>query len=158
MLFALGIRHVGETVAKKLAHHFKHIDALMSASYEELIQVNEIGEIIAKSLIEFFAQEQNVQEIEALKAAGLQFQVVEKELRSNALQGKKIVVSGVFEQFGRSELKSLIEAHGGINVSSISKNTDILLAGDKMGPSKLAKAEKLGVELMSEDTFIQLIG
>ncbi|MFY0644805.1 MAG: NAD-dependent DNA ligase LigA [Bacteroidia bacterium] len=157
VLFALGIRHVGETVAKKLAQHFKNIESLMNASYEELLLVNEIGEKIAKSVIEYFGNAEGKMEIEALRNAGLNFEIVAKELTSNALEGKKIVVSGVFENFGRSQLKTIIEEHGGINVSSISKNTDILLAGENMGPSKKTKAENLGVNIMDETTFIQLI-
>ena len=158
VLFALGIRHVGETVAKKLAQHFKHIDALMNASYEELLSVNEIGEKIAKSLIAYFESAKNQEEIRALRMAGLNFEAEEKTLSSNVLNGKKIVISGVFEKFGRAELKSVIEANGGVNVSSISKNTDILLAGANMGPAKKVKAEKLGINIMDEDTFIELIG
>jgi DNA ligase (NAD+) len=158
VLFALGIRFVGETVAKKLAFHFKNIDALSQASYDELIAVDEIGDRIAKSVESFFEAEKNQTEIQRLVAAGLCFEVVEKELASNSLEGARIVVSGVFTLFSRTELKKLIEDHGGKNVSSISKNTDFIIAGENMGPSKKEKAEKLGVKLISESEFQQMIG
>ncbi len=157
VLFALGIRHVGETVAKKLARHFKNIDQLSSSSMEELVGINEIGDKIAQSVLEYFSKQENQDEIALLKEAGLNFVIEEKELSSNALEGKKIVVSGVFQKYGRNEIKAMIEDHGGSNVSSISKNTDILLAGENMGPAKKAKAEDLGVQIMDEDTFLELI-
>lgn len=157
VLFALGIRYVGETVAKKLAFHFKNIDALMNADFETLSAVNEVGPSIAQSVVDFFSQEENKEEIGRLKQAGLSFEVVEKELASNALDGAKIVVSGVFTKFSRNELKQLIEENGGKNVSSISKNTDYIVAGDSMGPAKKEKAEKLGIKIISEEEFEQLI-
>lgn len=158
VLFGLGIRFVGETVAKKLAFHFKNIDGLLAANFEELNAVNEIGGVIAKSLIDYFATPENREEIERLKTAGLTFEVIEKELSSNALNGAKIVVSGVFTRFTRNELKQLIEDNGGKNVSSISKATDFVIVGDSMGPAKKEKAEQLGVKMISEDEFAEMIG
>ena len=158
VLFALGIRFVGETVAKKLAAHYRNIDQLRAASYEDLMGVNEIGEKIAQSLRSYFENEDNLKEIGRLQEAGLQMAAEERERSSDALSGKKIVVSGVFQAYSRPELKQLIEDHGGTNVSSISKNTDILLAGENMGPAKRAKAEDLGVQIMGEEEFTQLIG
>jgi DNA ligase (NAD+) len=157
VLYGLGIRYVGETVAKKLAKYYKNIDALANASIEELVEVEEIGSRIAESVVEFFAREDNQQLVRRLKHAGLQFSVEEKESAGNQLNGLKIVVSGVFTNYSRNQLKELIEAHGGTNVSSVSSKTDFILAGDGMGPSKLAKAEKLGVRIVSEDEFTQMI-
>lgn len=158
VLFGLGIRFVGETVAKKLAIHFKNIDNLMAADFEELNGVNEIGGVIAKSVIDYFEKESQRVEIDKLKEAGLIFEVVEKELASNVLDGAKVVVSGVFTLFSRNELKKLIEDNGGKNVSSISKNTDFIVAGESMGPAKKEKAEKLGVKMISEQEFAAMIG
>lgn len=157
VLFGLGIRFVGETVAKKLAFHFKNIDALMAADFETLNAVNEIGAVIAQSIIDYFSVFANKVEIEQLRTAGLTFEVVEKELASNVLDGAKIVVSGVFTRFSRNELKQLIEDNGGKNVSSISKSTDFVVVGDNMGPAKKEKAEKLGVKMISEDEFAEMI-
>lgn len=157
VLFGLGIRFVGETVAKKLAFHFKNIDDLVAADVETLSGVNEIGKVIAQSVIEYFSSHENREEIEQLKRAGLQFQIVEKKLASNALDGAKIVVSGVFTLFSRNELKKLIEENGGKNVSSISKSTDFIVAGESMGPAKKEKAEKLGVKMISETEFADMI-
>ncbi len=157
VLFALGIRFVGETVAKKLARHFKNSDALAAASLEELVAVDEIGERIAQSVIGYFAQEANRREVSRLKAVGLQFQIEEKEGASDRFLGKSFVVSGVFQAFSRDELKELIESNGGKNVSSISKKTDFVVAGENMGPSKLQKATELGIPILSEDDFIQLL-
>ncbi|MBI1288103.1 MAG: NAD-dependent DNA ligase LigA [Flavobacteriales bacterium] len=158
VLFAIGIRYVGETVAKKLAKHFKNIDALMTASQEELVAVDEIGDRIAESVLHFFADERNRTIIQRLKDHGLQFEMEEAEGPvSNALEGKSFVVSGVFSQFSRDEIKAEIERHGGKNVSSISKNTDYVLAGDKMGPSKLKKAEDLGIPIISEEDFVGMV-
>jgi DNA ligase (NAD+) len=157
VLFGLGIRFVGETVAKKLAFNFKNIDAIMAANFEILNGVEEIGGVIAKSVIDYFSIAENREEIEQLKAAGLQFEVVEKELASNSLDGAKIVVSGVFTRFSRNELKKLIEDNGGKNVSSISKSTDFIVAGDSMGPAKKEKAEKLGVRMISEDELAGML-
>lgn len=158
VLFGIGIRFVGQTVAKKLAKHFKNIDALMAASYEELVAVDEIGDRIAESVVNFFADERNREIVERLKSHGLQFELEESdEPSSNALEGKSFVVSGVFSQFSRDEIKAAVEQHGGKNVSSISKKTDYVLAGDKMGPSKLKKAEDLGIPIISEEDFVEMI-
>lgn len=159
VLFALGIRYVGETVAKKLAKHFKNIDSLVAASEEELVAVDEIGGRIAESVKAYFDDETNLSIVNRLKIAGLQFELDEEEHKQESvtLEGKSIVVSGVFEM-SRNDLKKLIESHGGKNASSISSKTDYLIRGDKMGPSKLAKAEKLGVTMLSEQEFLTLIG
>ncbi|MEQ8474644.1 NAD-dependent DNA ligase LigA [Fulvivirga sp.] len=160
VLFALGIRFVGKTVAEKLACHFKNIDALAAATYDELIEVPEIGERIAQSVIQYFSDEKNTTDIEKLKAAGVQFVIEEKEvtLESSTLADKSFVVSGVFENYGRDEIKEVIKNHGGKVISAISGKLDFLLAGDKMGPAKKEKAEKLGVKIISEDDFRQMIG
>lgn len=156
VLFALGIRFVGETVAKKLAKHYKNIDALSQASLMDLILVDEIGERIAKSVIEFFENEENKIIIERLKSYGVQFEIVEK-INPNATEkfiGKTFVVSGVFSQFSRDELKKAIEDNGGKVGSSISAKTDFVVAGDNMGPAKLDKASKLNIPIISEEEFI----
>jgi DNA ligase (NAD+) len=157
VLFALGIRYVGETVAKKLAKFFKNIDAIQAASYDELVQVDEIGERIAISVQYYFSFEANRMIIARLKAAGLQFELKEKEGGTNKLEGKSFVVSGVFTSFSRDEIKELIELNGGKNVSAISAKTDYVLAGDNMGPAKLKKAESLGITILTEDAFVQLL-
>lgn len=157
VLFALGIRFVGETVAKQLAKSLKSIERLATATYDELIAVDEIGEKIAISVQQYFLDEDNRKIIERLEKAGLQFKVEEKELASNALGGKNFVVSGVFSKFSRDEIKKLIEDNGGKNVSSISAKTDFVLAGENMGPAKLEKATQLGVVIISEEDFIQMI-
>ncbi|HEX8017773.1 MAG TPA: NAD-dependent DNA ligase LigA [Flavobacterium sp.] len=156
VLFALGIRFVGETVAKKLAKHYKNIDALSQASLMDLILVDEIGERIAKSVIEFFENEENQKIIERLKSYGVQFEIVQK-INPNATEkfiGKTFVVSGVFSQFSRDELKKTIEDNGGKVGSSISAKTDFVVAGDNMGPAKLEKANKLNIPILSEQEFI----
>ncbi|MFD2939267.1 NAD-dependent DNA ligase LigA [Flavobacterium notoginsengisoli] len=156
VLFALGIRFVGETVAKKLAKHYKNIDSLSQASLMDLILVDEIGERIAKSVIEFFENEENKVIIERLKKYGIQFEIVEK-VNPNATEkfiGKTFVVSGVFSQFSRDELKKAIEDNGGKVGSSISAKTDFVVAGDNMGPAKLEKATKLNITILSEEDFI----
>lgn len=159
LLFAIGIRYVGETVAKKLAKHYKSMDAIMQASFEELIAVNEIGDKIAESIILFFQEEKNRDLVYDLKELGLQMEMeeVEDTSISNVLEGKSFVVSGVFTKYSRNDLKKAIEDHGGKNVGSISSKTDYLVAGDKMGPAKKEKAEKLGVEMISEEEFIRII-
>ncbi|MCI5057267.1 MAG: NAD-dependent DNA ligase LigA [Flavobacteriales bacterium] len=159
LLFGLGIRYVGETVAKKLAKHAKSIDKLIGASFEELIAIDEIGEKIAESIIDFFGIQENVEIVQRLKEYGLKTEVEEKAASeiNDVLQGKSFVVSGVFEEFSRNELKDKIEALGGKNVGSISSKTDFVLAGDKMGPSKKEKAEKLGIKIISEREFIEMI-
>jgi DNA ligase (NAD+) len=157
VLFGLGIRYAGETVAKKLAKQFKNIDAIASARYDDLIQTEEIGEKIAVSVQHFFLEESNLLIINRLKEKGLQFQIREKEKLSAKLEGKSVVVSGTFETFSRDELKELIDRNGGKNGSSVSGNTDYLVAGANMGPAKLKKATDLGVKIISEDEFIKLI-
>jgi len=156
-LFAIGIRFVGETVAKKLARALGSIDRIMHAKYDELIEVDEIGEKIAISVQQFFLDERNVEIIQRLKDAGVQLEVVKKETLSQKLQGKSFVVSGVFNAFSRDELKEVIESNGGKNVSSISTKTDYVVAGENMGPAKLKKATDLGIQILSEDEFIQLL-
>jgi DNA ligase (NAD+) len=159
VLFALGIRYVGETVAKKLAAHFRNIDALASASFEELVEVDEIGEKIAESVINWFRKPEHREIIQRLKAAGVQLEVEESEPETeNILNGRAFVVSGVFSRHSREEIKTLIEKYGGKNVSSISSKTDYVLAGENMGPAKKQKAEKLGVPIISEDEFEKMIG
>ena len=159
VLFALGIRYVGETVSKKLAKHFKTVDAIINASLEEMIAVDEIGEKIAESLFSFFQVPENLDLINKLKSYGLQFEIVETASTqiSNIFEGKTFVVSGVFETYSRNELKKTIEDYGGKNVGSISKKTDYLIAGDKMGPAKKEKAESLDVTILSEQEFIEML-
>lgn len=159
VLYALGIRYVGETVAKKLANAFPHIDLLKEATLDELIHVDEIGERIAESVIRWFADEDNRILIERLKSAGLQFQLSEEVLsnRTDKLAGKSIVISGVFTHHSRDEYKALIEQHGGKNVGSISSKTSFILAGENMGPSKLEKANKLGIAIITEEKFLKMI-
>ena len=159
VLFALGIRFVGETVAKKLAKAYKNIDALMSAKAEELKAVDEIGERIAQSVVEFFKNERNLENVTRLKSYGLQFELSADKLlnQTEILKGKTFVVSGVFETVSRDELKKLIEDNGGKVGSSISSKTSFLVAGDKMGPSKRTKAESLGVPIISEQDFLDLL-
>lgn len=160
VLFALGIRFVGATVAKRLARAFGNIDALMSASLEQLTAVEEIGERIAASVIAFFAKEANRKLVARLKEAGLKFELEEETLqaRTEILKGQSIVISGVFVHHSRDEYKEMIESNGGKNVGSVSKSTSFILAGDNMGPSKLEKAQKLGVRLVSEDEFLAMLG
>ncbi|MEZ4974532.1 MAG: NAD-dependent DNA ligase LigA [Cyclobacteriaceae bacterium] len=159
VLFALGIRYVGKTVAEKLARHFKTMDALQNASYEQLLEAPEVGEKIAQSLVRFFSDKGHRKEIERLTKAGLNFTVVEKETKKlgNSLDNKSFVISGVFEKYGRDELKDLIIAHGGRVLSGVSGQLDYLLAGDNMGPAKRQKAEKLGVTIISEQEFEQML-
>ena len=159
VLFALGIRYVGETVAKKLAKHYKTVEALAIASEEELINVDEIGSVIAKSVVSFFSTESNIEIINCLKAVGVQLKVSDTELtgQTDLLQSNTFVVSGVFIRVTRNELKQLIEKNGGRVASSISKKTNYVVAGDKMGPSKRTKAEDLGIPILSEDEFLSMI-
>jgi DNA ligase (NAD+) len=159
VLFALGIRFVGETVAKKLAKHFKSIDSLMAADMETLISVDEIGDRIAESIQEFSNDLSNILLINRLKSYGVQMQISEEDLigLTDKLQGKVFVVSGVFYKMTRNELKKSIEDNGGRVSSSISKKTDYIVAGDNMGPSKKTKAEDLGVTIISEHDFIEMI-
>ena len=159
VLFALGIRFVGETVAKKLAKYFKNIDALMSASFEDLLQVDEIGDKIASSIVEFSNDLFSIQLIARLKRYGLQLELsqVQLENQSDILRGQTFVVSGVFHSLSRNELKKTIEDNGGKVSSSISKKTSFVIAGDQMGPSKLEKAEKFGIPLLSEEAFLKRV-
>jgi len=159
VLFALGIRHVGKTVAEKLAHHFKSIEAIKNASLEELLEAPEIGEVIAQSLVDFFSDNENLKEIERLKKAGLNFELKEEEnrLEGDTLVGKSFVISGVFENFGRDEIKETIKRNGGKLLSSISGNVDFLVAGQNMGPAKKKKASDLGVRIITEEEFIAML-
>lgn len=158
VLYALGIRFVGRTVAKKLAYHYKNIDDLQKVGYEELIRVDEIGEKIAESVINYFEQPKNIVIINRLKEKGVQFELTDlPKIKSNKLEGKIIVASGKLENFSRDEIKSVIEAHGGKPASSISKKTDFLLAGENIGPNKLAKANKLGIQIIDEASFLDMI-
>ena len=157
VLFGLGIRFVGETVAKKLAAAFQNMDALRNANLEALLEVDEIGEKIAQSILSYFSFSENLALIEGLQAVGLQFQSEAKTLHSNKLEGKICVISGTFETFSREELKELIELNGGKLGSSISAKTTFLIVGANMGPAKLQKATDLGVTLLSENEFIKLI-
>ena len=159
VLFALGIRFVGATVAKRLARAFIDIDAIMAASVDELKAVEEIGERIAASVTAFFAKEENRILVARLKEAGVNFAYMEKdgEVKSDRLAGQSIVISGVFTHHSRDEYKEIIEKNGGKNVGSISKSTSFILAGENMGPSKLEKAQKLGIKIMGEDEFLALL-
>ena len=159
VLYALGIRFVGETVAKKLARHFKSIDQLMRANFETLIEVDEIGDKIAESVLEFFNDLGNIQLVNRLKSYGVQLQISEEELsgQSDKLKGLVFVVSGVFQHMSRNELKKAIEDNGGKVSTSISKKTNYLITGDQMGPSKKTKAENLGVAMISEEELIVMI-
>ena len=159
VLFALGIRYVGETVAKKLAKHYKSIDALMFASSLDLITVDEIGERIAESVVEFFYSEDNREIINRLQSFGVQLEISAEKLanQTNKLNGQSFVVSGVFETVSRNELKKLIEDNGGKVSSSISSKTSFVVAGDKMGPSKRTKAENLNIPILTEQAFLRLL-
>ena len=159
VLFALGIRFVGETVAKKLAKHFKSIDNLMAANFETLIAVDEIGDRIAQSIVDFSNDLGNIQLIDRLKSYGVQLEVSAESLenQTDKLQGNIFVVSGVFHQMSRNELKKAIEDNGGKVSSSISKKTNYIVAGDNMGPSKLTKAENLGIPIITEQDFIDML-
>lgn len=160
VLFALGIRYVGVTVAKRLARAFGNIDALMNAQVQELTATNEIGERIAAAVIAFFSTEANKALVERLRVAGLRFEAEEESTagRTTILQGKSIVISGVFAHHSRDEYKELIEKNGGKSVGSVSKATSFILAGENMGPAKLEKAQKLGVALVNEEEFLAMIG
>jgi len=158
VLYALGIRYVGQTVAKKLAAHYLNIDSLKKVSYEELILVDEIGEKIAESVLNYFSRDKNLNIIERLREKGVQFELKEViEVKSAKLEGKVIVASGKLENFNREEIKKTIIEHGGKPVSSVSKKTDFLLAGENTGPNKLAKAKELGILVINEYEFMELI-
>ncbi len=159
LLYGLGIRYVGETVAKTLANNFENIDELMNADFEKLTSIDEIGDKIAESIISFFNDEINIKIIDKLKKAGVNVSANRTENKhiSDKLKGKAIIISGSFHSFSRDEIKILIEQHGGKNVSSISSKTDFLLAGDKIGPAKLSKAKKNNIKIISEDDFLKMI-
>ena len=159
VLYAIGIRFVGEIAAKTLARYYGSMDKVADASKESLMQVNGIGEVIADSVIQYFANPVNRASVERLRGYGLQMEIGEqqKQAQSDKLAGQSIVISGVFQHHSRDEYKALIEQHGGKNVGSISNKTSFILAGDNMGPAKLEKAQKLGIRIMSEDEFLQLI-
>ena len=159
VVFALGIRFVGEIAAKTLARNFKNIDALAAATLDDLTKVSGIGTVIAQSVIDFFEKEENRKIIERLRTKGVQMQLSEEELgeHTDLLAGKSIVISGVFSKHSRDEYKTMIEKNGGKNVGSISSKTSFILAGDNMGPAKLEKARKLGIQIMNEDDFLQLL-
>ncbi len=159
MLFALGIRHVGETVAKKLAQHFKSLDNLQAASIEEIASVQDIGIRIAESIHQYLHNTDNIAELNKLKSYGLQFHIEEKEVvrAGNSLEGKTFLISGVFADYSREQLTELIESHGGKMLSSISSKLNFLVAGDKMGPSKLVKAQKLNIPIISDQELLAMI-
>jgi len=158
VLYGLGIRFVGKTVAEKLAGHFKNIDNLMRADFNSLLEVPEIGERIAESVINYFENPNNIQIINELKDAGLHFEErTDEKVLDNALENKRFVVSGIFKNFEREELKSVIKKHGGKVVSSVSGNVDYLIAGENMGPSKKKKADDLGITIISESDFLNLL-
>ena len=159
VVFALGIRLVGETSAKLLARHFKNIDALMTATLDQLTQIDGIGEVMAKSVINYFHTPGNVEIVERLRGYGLQMSLSEEQMSSttNILEGMTIVISGVFQKHSRDEYKAMIEQNGGKNTGSISAKTTMVLAGENMGPAKLQKAEKLGVKIINEDEFLEMI-
>lgn len=159
VLFALGIRYVGETVAKKLASAFPNIDMLMNATLEDLVLVDEIGERIAQSIVKYFSESSNIELVTRLRESGVQFELSEDIIsqRTDKLQGLSIVISGTFERHSRDEYKALIEQNGGKNSGSISSKTSYILAGDNMGPAKLEKAESLGITIIKEDEFLEMI-
>jgi DNA ligase (NAD+) len=159
VVFALGIRFVGETTARLLARHFKTLDALMAAGLEDLQEVEGVGEVMAKSIMAYFHNEENLRIVNRLREVGLQMQLSESQTAatSDKLAGQSIVISGVFAHHSRDEYKLIIEQNGGKNVGSISGKTSFILAGDNMGPSKLEKAQKLGVRIMNEEEFLELI-
>lgn len=157
VLFALGIRFVGETTAKYIATHFLSLDAIAAASAEELAEAEEVGDKIARSITEYFADDNNRRIIESLREAGLKFDMEIKQPTSNALLGKSVVISGKFLGRSRDDMKALVEEHGGKNLAAVSANVDFIVAGENMGPAKRQKAEKLGVRILSEEEFMALI-
>jgi DNA ligase (NAD+) len=159
VLYAIGIRHIGETTAKKIALYFKNIELIKHASLEQLLEVGDIGDKTAETIIAYFSDEKNNQLIDKLKSAGLCFQLSNEQIENASikLQNLSFVVSGVFTKFSRDEIKKQIEINGGKNVGSISSKTNYVLAGENMGPEKLKKAEKLGIPIISEDDFIKMI-
>ena len=157
VLFAVGIRFVGETTAKNLARQFKNIDTLIDAAPEALIDAEEVGEKIAQSIQEYFADDENMRIIDRLRANGLQFRAQAQEGETDRLAGLNFVISGTFAKHSRDQLKELIERHGGKNLSGVSANVDYLLAGQNIGPAKLAKASKLGIKQIGEDDFMRML-
>ena len=159
VLFALGIRHIGETSAKKLAYHFKSLDALKKATLEELLNVSDIGEVVANSIQAFFNDSLNKKIIERLREKHLTFALGSEEMAlfSNTLEGKSFVVSGVFSKYSRDEIVSLIEKNGGKHLGSISSKTSYIIAGENMGPAKADKAKKLNIPIINENEFIKMI-
>ncbi len=159
VLYAIGIRHVGETTAKKIARKVKNIEVLMNSTTEQLLEIEEVGEIIAKAIVQFFANQEDRSIVERLQSHGLQFALSEEQLQntSDKLKDLTFVISGVFQKHSRDELKNMIEQNGGKNSGSISKKTSFVLAGDNMGPEKLKKAESLGVKIIGEDDFLEMI-
>lgn len=157
VLFALGIRFVGETTAKYIATHFLSLDAIAKATTEELAEAEEVGEKIARSITDYFADENNRRIVESLREAGLKFDMEIKQPTSNALMGKSVVISGKFAGRSRDDMKALVEEHGGKNLAAVSANVDFIVAGENMGPAKRQKAEKLGVKILSEEEFMALI-
>ena len=157
VLFALGIRFVGETTAKYLASHFRTLDAIANATIEELSEAEEVGQKIAVAITEYFASEDNLRIVERLREAGLQFEIKDKVQTSNALEGKSVVISGKFVGRSRDDMKALVEEHGGRNLAAVSANVDFIVAGENMGPAKLQKAQKLGITILSEEEFMALI-
>lgn len=158
VVYALGIRHVGETMAKKLAFAMKDIETLSNATVEQLAAVGDIGEVIAQSIVDYFSNDDNVKIVARLIDAGLQFKVKEQEKLSSSLDGLSVIISGTFTHYSRDEIKKVIELHGGKNVSSISKNTDLFVTGENIGPAKLEKATKLNIKMVDEDEFRKMIG
>ena len=157
-LYALGIRFVGKVVAKTIARHFKNIEALLDAHLEDFLCVDGVGEVIANSIISYFHEEKNLNLINRLRQAGVCFEIKDNAGPvSDKLKGKVIVISGVFEKHSREEYKTMIENYGGKNASAISSKTSFILAGSNMGPSKLEKAQQLGVSIISEDDFLMMI-
>ena len=157
LLFALGIRYVGETTAKYLAEHFRTLDAIAAATLEELAEAEEVGAKIAESIVDYFATEDNRRIVERLRQAGLQLEIKEKVRASNALEGKSVVISGKFAGLSRDDMKSMVEQHGGRNLAAVSANVDFIVAGDNMGPAKRQKAEKLGIKILTLEEFMAMI-
>ena len=157
VVFALGIRFVGETTAKLIAKHFKTMDALRDATLEQLLEVDGVGNVIAESVIRYFHNDEDLAIVESLREEGLQFALSQEEMEgaTDILKGQSVVISGVFSHHSRDEYKAMVEKNGGKNVSSISSKTSFILAGDNMGPSKLEKAQKLGIAIVSEDEFLE---
>jgi DNA ligase (NAD+) len=158
VIYALGIRFVGKVVAKSIAKHFRNIEKIKQATKEEFLQIEGVGDVIADSVIEWIHNEKNISFLSRLQDDGLQMELPEESLSSNILRGQNIVISGTFQRHSREESKIIIESHGGKNVSSISRKTSFILAGEGMGPSKRQMAESLGVKIMDENEFLSLIG